>query len=110
MNLSQLITTIQQTHESTQRYAHQQVNNSLTIRNWLTGLYLYHFEKNGEDRAAYGAKLYNTIANNLKANGLKGFSYAALHQCTQFYQAYPHFVQTVSEQSQNPLRERNQRP
>ena len=97
MNLSQLITAIQSTHEQAQRYAHQQVNNSLTIRNWATGFYLFHFEQNGEDRAVYGAKLYKTIAEKLKAKGLKGFSYTALHQYKQFYQIYPDFIQTVSE-------------
>lgn len=97
MNLSQLITAIQSTHEYTQGYAQQQVNNFLTIRNWITGLYLFHFEQEGEDRAAYGEKLYKTIAENLKTKGLKGFSYTALHQYKQFYQTYPHFIQTVSE-------------
>ena len=97
MNLSQLITAIQSTHEYAQRYAHQQVNNSLTIRNWATGFYLFHFEQNGEDRAVYGAKLYKTIAENLKTKGIKGFSFTALHQYRLFYQTYPDFIQTVSE-------------
>lgn len=97
MNLSQLISTIQSTHECAQRYAHQQVNNSLTIRNWLTGFYLFHFEQNGEDRAVYGAKLYKTIAANLKEKQLKGFSFTALNQYRQFYLTYPDFIQTVSE-------------
>lgn len=97
MNLSQLITAIQSTYEHVQRYAIQQVNNSLTLRNWVTGFYLFHFEQNGEDRAVYGAKLYKTIAENLKAKGLIGFSFTALHQYKQFYQAYPGFIQTASE-------------
>lgn len=97
MNLSQLISAIQSTHVYAQQYAHQQVNNSLTIRNWITGYYLFHFEQNGEDRAAYGTQLYKTIAGNLKSLGLKGFSYTALNQYRQFYQTYPHFLQTVSE-------------
>jgi hypothetical protein len=33
MNLSQLISAIHSTHEYAQRYAQQQVNNSLVIRN-----------------------------------------------------------------------------
>ncbi len=97
MNLSQLLTAIQSTHEQAQRYAYQQVNNSLTTRNRVTGFYLFQFEQNGEDRAVYGAKLYKTIAENLKTKGLKGFSYTALHQYKQFYQTYPGFIQTVSE-------------
>ena len=58
---------------------------------------MFQFEQNGEDRAIYGAKLYKTIAENLKAKGLKGFSFTALHQYKQFYQTYPRFIQTVSE-------------
>ncbi len=58
---------------------------------------MFHFEQNGEDRAEYGARLYRTIAENLKAKGLKGFSFTALHQYKQFYQTYPSFIQTVSE-------------
>ncbi len=97
MNLSQLITVIQSTHEYAQHYAQQQVNKSLSIRNWVTGYYLFHFEQNGEDRAAYGTRLYKTIAENLKIKGLKGYSFTALNQYRQFYQTYPHFIQTVSE-------------
>jgi len=98
MNLSQLIAAIHSTHEFTQHYAHQQVNSTLSIRNWITGFYLYHFEQNGEDRAVYGERLYKTIAEKLKLNGLKGFSFTALNQYRQFYLTYPQFIQTVSEQ------------
>jgi hypothetical protein len=56
MNFEQLIQTIKQTHEHLQNKAISAVNQSLTIRNWLFGLYIVEYEQEGEDHANMGGK------------------------------------------------------
>lgn len=98
--LDQLIQAIQQTHEQTQRFAVQQVNNTLTIRNWVIGFYLVEYEQEGEDRAAYGANVLGELAKGLKKIGLKGLDDRALRGCGSFYFAYPQIWGTVSAKFQ----------
>ncbi len=62
MELSHLLTHINQVHSYFQEEAVQQVNTALSLRNWLIGHYLFEYEQNGKDRAAYGERLYKVIA------------------------------------------------
>ncbi len=98
MKLEQLIESISQTADYFQREALRQVNSSLTLRNWVTGFYLFEYEQNGQDRAQYGEKLYQTIAIRLKHR--KGFSKRNLHLFVALYKTYPQIVQTLSGQSE----------
>jgi len=98
MQLTELIIAIKETHEYTQRFAVQQVNMSLTIRNWVIGFYIVEYEQNGEDRAEYGAKLFKELSGQLK--GLKGSGERNLYLCKDFYVAYPWILQTVSAKLQ----------
>ncbi len=47
MQLTELISAIQTTHEYTQRFAVQQANVALTIRNWVIGFYIIEYEQHG---------------------------------------------------------------
>ena len=47
------------------------VNQSLTVRNWLIGLYIVEFEQRGEDRAKYGERLLTDLS---ASDGVKGLS------------------------------------
>jgi hypothetical protein len=47
------------------------VNQALVLRNWMVGAYIVEFEQNGADRAKYGARLLETLAEDLKAKGVK---------------------------------------
>ena len=42
------------------------VNISLTMRNWIIGLYIAEFEMHGADRAGYGDKLLASLAAELE--------------------------------------------
>ena len=86
MKFEQLVSTIQQTHDVLQESAVKAINKHLTIRNWLIGLYIVEFEQNGEDRAKYGAKLLQKLAERLSIDAL---SYRNLRLFKLFYQAYP---------------------
>jgi DUF1016 N-terminal domain len=86
MQFEELIFTIQQTHDTLQESAVKAINKHLTIRNWLIGLYIIEFEQNGEDRAKYGEKLLQKLAERLSKDSL---SYRNLKLFRQFQIAYP---------------------
>ena len=86
MKFEELISTIQQTHDTLQDSAVKAINKHLTIRNWLIGLYIIEFEQNGEDRAKYGEKLLQKLAERLSRDSL---SHRNLKLFRQFKIAYP---------------------
>ena len=96
MKFKQLIDIIRKTHFSLQQRAVSAVDRNLTVRNWLIGFYIAEFEQKGEDRAKYGEKLLEKIAEETK--NIKGFSHRNLKLFRQFYSTYPQIGQTVSAQ------------
>ncbi len=70
MNFSELKQGIQTLSESFRQNAALSVNTHLTVRNWLIGFYIVEFEQNGEDRAKYGAKLLQNLADGFDEYGL----------------------------------------
>jgi len=56
------------------------------LRNWLFGHYIAEFEQNGADRASYGARLIESLAERLRPLKVKGTSptrlklYRSLHR------------------------------
>lgn len=68
-----------------QAQAAHAVNLALTARNWLVGYYIVEFEQHGEDRAKYGDKLINRLADKLDS---KGFNPRRLREYRQFYLVY----------------------
>lgn len=85
-------------HQLTNQAA-KSIDRLLTMRNWLIGAYIFEYEQNGEDRAVYGAKLEQTLAEKLDR---KGLSERNLKLFKQFYLAYPQIMQTVSAQFKLP--------
>ena len=57
-----LVLTIAQIHQQAQAFVIKAVNVGLTLRNWLIGHRIVEFEQNGNDRAAYGARLLPALA------------------------------------------------
>lgn len=78
----------------------KQVNSAYTMRNWLIGHYIVEYEQHGEDRAAYGDRLLEKLASNLKGNGVQGMSSTNLRLFRQFYILYPQIHQTLSDELQ----------
>lgn len=58
-SLPNLASAIQSTHERYLLRAQKQINSNLTLRNWTIGFYIFEYEQNGQDRAAYGEELWN---------------------------------------------------
>ena len=98
MEFAKLVNSIQSTHEELQLSAIKAVNQSLTLRNWLIGLYIVEFEQNGEDRARYGERLLKDLSISIN---IKGLSVTNLKLCRQFYVAYPHLQPAVKETLEN---------
>ena len=69
-----------------QAQAAHAVNLSLTARNWLVGYYIVEFEQHGEDRAKYGEKLINRLAERINR---KGFEPRSLRVYRRIYIVYP---------------------
>lgn len=65
------------------------VNQALVLRNWLTGAYIVEFEQHGEDRASYGTRLIDCLAQDLAGRAVKGISPTNLRLFREFYRAYP---------------------
>lgn len=86
MKFSELSENIRQVSNTLRQNAVSAVNAHLTVRNWLIWFYIVEFEQNGDDRAKYGAKLLQNLADTLAEDGL---SYRNLKLFRQFYQAYP---------------------
>lgn len=107
MKFKDLIEIINETHHTLQQKAASAVNQSLTMRNWLIGFYIVEFEQHGEDRAKYGDKLLEKIAESTK--NIKGLSFRNLKLFRQFYFTYPQIGQTVSAQLQPSDQEKLQR-
>lgn len=85
MNFESLVGRINQVQDVLQAQAAHAVNLALTARNWLVGYYIVEFEQHGEDRAKYGDKLINRLAEKLD---FKGFNPRRLREYRQFYLVY----------------------
>ena len=98
LNFESLVAEIEQTHQHFQQQAVKAVNISLTIRNYLIGFYIVEFEQNGEDRAAYGSKLLDSLAAKLS---IKGLVSAEISRCRQFYFCYPQILGALTQEFKN---------
>ena len=92
MIFNQLTTSIRKTSDTLRSFAGKSINQFLTVRNWLIGYYIVEFEQKGEDRAQYGEKLLQSLAKELKEEGL---SFTNLKMYRQFFQTYPQIVQVI---------------
>lgn len=99
MDFSLLVSQISHTNDHFQKRTVRTIDKLLTLRNWLIGGYIYQFEQNGADKAAYGSKLELTLAKRINQ---KGLSARNLKLFKQFYLAYPQIVQTLSALSDFP--------
>lgn len=92
-DVRQLITDIEEVHARLQSSAANAVNQALTVRNWLIGLHIVEFEQGGTDRAEYGTRLLETIADELRH--IKGIDTRSLRRFRQFYLTYPQLQESI---------------
>jgi predicted nuclease of restriction endonuclease-like (RecB) superfamily len=94
----QLIASIGEVNNRLDRQARRAVNTSLTLRNWLIGFYIEEYERRGVDRAQYGERLMDAVAEALTARGLTHCDRRALYRYRSFYTTYARIVGTLSPQ------------
>lgn len=103
LDFGALVTAIGQVHERCAIQAGKAVNIAVTVRNWAIGCYIREYEQHGSDRAAYGAKLLDSLARRLASARIVGLASRTLRQCRQFYVTYPGMWQALSAKSQGGL-------
>ncbi len=96
LNFSQLIQSIQEVHHELAAQVGKAVNVSLTLRNWLIGYYIAEYELSGQDRAEYGDKLLDQVAQSLVA--VRNSNRRQLYDYLRLYRTYPEIVWTLSAQ------------
>lgn len=88
---------VKNVHNATSSFAKGAVNQLLTIRNWAIGCYIVEYEQEGCDRAKYGARLLQNLADKLS---IKGLDRSMLSVCRLFYIRYPQICETASHKLQ----------
>jgi hypothetical protein len=92
----QLVKSIHAVHSEAAVQASRAVNLSLTLRNWLIGCYIAEYELRGNDRAAYGEKLLDSLAAELTRLAVSNTNRRQLYRYLRFYRTYPGMVGTLS--------------
>lgn len=94
---------IAQTHRHFSVQAGKAVNIALTLRNWTIGCYIERYERDGTDRANYGDKLMDSLAESLQQRGLIRCDRRELYRYRQLYLVYPQIVESVTPQFRSLL-------
>ena len=97
MKYSELLQVIDAASQQLRGRAAAAVNQALVMRNWLAGAYLVEFEQRGEDRAKYGLRLIERLADDLAQRGVKGMSPTYLRLYRELYLAYPQIGQMFQD-------------
>ena len=80
---------IKQILEQARSKARSAVNSAMVEAYWLIGRRIVEEEQRGESRAEYGKRLIEDLSTALTSDFGKGFSYANLCNCRQFYCKFP---------------------
>jgi predicted nuclease of restriction endonuclease-like (RecB) superfamily len=75
--------------DRTQEAAARSVDEILTMRNWLIGVWIVAFEQEGADRASYGAALIDSLAKAFKSRGVRGLGASNLKNYRQIALTWP---------------------
>lgn len=95
-NFAALVDAVRQVHEQSAAAASRAVNVSLTLRNWLIGWHIREYEQSGADRAEYGERLLERLAEALRLKGVSRVDIRELRRYRRFYMAYPHIRESLT--------------
>jgi predicted nuclease of restriction endonuclease-like (RecB) superfamily len=99
MRFSDLVSSIKAVHAQCISQATRAVNISLTVRNWIIGFSITEYEQNGADRAKYGSRLLERLAETLHKDLDRCYTDRYLRLCRQFYATYPQFRKSLISKS-----------
>ena len=97
-NFDGLVGSIRHVHDELVTQASRAVNISLTLRNWLIGCYIEEYERFGIDRADYGDRLMDRLAEILTAQEISRCDRRELYRYRRFYLTYPQIVGALPPQ------------
>ena len=98
LNFTALVDAIRQVHEQSAAFVSRTVNTTLTLRNWVIGACIHHYELTGLDRAKYGEGLLDALADRLTELHVSNCNRRQLYRYLRFWRLYPAIVGTVSPQ------------
>ena len=104
MNFPALVDAIRQVHEHCAAQATRAVNLSLTLRNWVIGGYIHHYELNGQDRAKYGDAMIDRLAAELAKRDVTTCERQRLYSYLAFFRTYPQIAGAIPAGTLPPLR------
>jgi predicted nuclease of restriction endonuclease-like (RecB) superfamily len=99
MGFSALVAAIRATHAQCAAAVNRAVNTALTVRNWVIGGYIREYEQHGSDRAKYGARLLEHLAERLQEGLDRCYTGRYLGLCRQLFDAYPQIRKSVISES-----------
>lgn len=103
LNFTTLVDSIRQVHEHCAAQASRAVNVSLTLRNWVIGGYIHHYELNGQDRAKYGDAMIDRLAVALAKRDVAACERQRLYSYLAFFRAYPQIAGAIPSGAVPPL-------
>jgi len=83
--------------------ANRAVNLSLTLRNWVIGGYVHHYELNGQDRAKYGDAMMDRFAAELAKRDVTACERQRLYSDLTFFRTYPQIAAAIPSGALPPL-------
>ena len=102
MDFTNLVNGIADIHRRTHAQAAGAVNVALTLRNWLIGAHIAEFELHGEDRAAYGGRLVDSLSRALSEQGVPTCERPRLYSYLNFYRVYPQIGEALCSEPSLP--------
>lgn len=98
-NFQSLVAAIRNAHTQSAELALQVINTGLTLRNWLIGHHIIHYEQRGQDRAQYGSRLLEQLAHSLQEDLDRCYTGRYLGLCRQFCSSYPDIGKSLISES-----------
>jgi predicted nuclease of restriction endonuclease-like (RecB) superfamily len=92
-----LVDAVRRVHDECAAAVNRTVNTTLTLRNWLIGGYIHHYELHGADRAQYGERLMDRLADALRSYKIPATDRQRLYAYMSFYRTYPQIAQVVPQ-------------
>ncbi len=102
-DFASLVSAIESIHQQIQTQTAKAVNVGLTVRNWLIGCYIAEYELKGADRADYGERLLDRLAENLTDLKVSACQKRRLYTYLRFYEAFPAIGRSLTAQFQKLL-------
>jgi predicted nuclease of restriction endonuclease-like (RecB) superfamily len=99
LDFNALVDAICRAHLASAAAVSRAVNTHLTMRNWIIGAYIHHYELHGKDRAAYGDRLLPRLAERLDNQIMTRTHDRELRRYRAFYLSYPQIREALSPKS-----------